>query len=154
MFYSKTTGGFYDLRIHGDNIPTDAVEITTAEHQALLKGQSAGKRIVAGPTGAPSLADPLPPTAEQQVAAYTAAVQRHLDAEARALGYDSIASAVTYADEPAVPKFQSEGQAFRAWRSLVWAHCYAVLDAVQAGNIPMPTADDLIGGLPALSMSQ
>ena len=27
MFYSKSTGGFYDTAIHGDNIPADAVEI-------------------------------------------------------------------------------------------------------------------------------
>jgi hypothetical protein len=60
MLYSKLTGGFYLPEIHGDTIPTDAVEITTEAHAALLDGQSQGKRIVAGPNGFPELADPPP----------------------------------------------------------------------------------------------
>lgn len=65
MFYSKTTGGFYDREIHGDNIPADAVEITVEQHQALIDGQSQGKRIVADEQGFPVLADPPAPTAEE-----------------------------------------------------------------------------------------
>ena len=79
------------------------------------------------------------------------AVQAHMDAAARALGYDDIKTACTYADEPAVPKFQTDGQAFRAWRSLVWSYCYAQLDAVTAGERTVPTVDVLIGELPKLS---
>lgn len=45
MFYSKSTGGFYDIEIHGDEIPEDAVNITAAEHAALFDAQSQGKRI-------------------------------------------------------------------------------------------------------------
>lgn len=62
MHYSKSTGGFYDAAIHGDNIPSDAVEITTEEHAALLDGQSQGQRIVADADGRPLLADPPAPT--------------------------------------------------------------------------------------------
>ena len=78
------------------------------------------------------------------------AVQNHLDAAARSAGYDDIKSAVTYADEPAVPKFQIEGQRFRAWRSLVWAACYAMLDDVLAGTRTVPTVDELLAELPVL----
>ncbi len=60
MFYSKSTSGFYDTAIHGDNIPADAVEITKAEHTALLAGQSEGKRIVPGAGGVPVLQEPPP----------------------------------------------------------------------------------------------
>ena len=63
MFYSKSTGGFYDRAIHSDNIPADAVEITEAEHAALIEGQSQGKRIVADGNGFPILVDPPKPTA-------------------------------------------------------------------------------------------
>ena len=77
------------------------------------------------------------------------AVHNHLDAAARSAGYDDIKSAVTYADEPAVPKFQAEGQRFRAWRSLVWAACYAMLDDVLAGTRTVPTVDELLAELPA-----
>ena len=65
MFYSATTGGFYTAEIHGDNIPSDAVEITAEEHQALIDGQSNGKRIVADLDGRPVLADPPAPTTEE-----------------------------------------------------------------------------------------
>jgi hypothetical protein len=81
---------------------------------------------------------------------YGAAVQAHLDAAAYAAGYDNIQTAVSYADEPAVAKFQTEGQAFRAWRSLVWAHCYAVLAEVQAATRSVPTEAELVAELPDL----
>ena len=57
MFYSPTTGGFYDRKIHGDAIPADAVEITRGEHAALLAGQSAGQHIEADEHGHPVLRD-------------------------------------------------------------------------------------------------
>ena len=62
MFYSKSTAGFYSHEIHGDNIPSDAVEISSAEHAALIDGQSNGKRIVADENGFPVLADPPAPS--------------------------------------------------------------------------------------------
>lgn len=153
MFYSKSTLGFYDAAIHGDNIPADAIEITAAEHTALLAAQAAGARIVPGEGGYPVAQTPPPPTADQIAAARVAAVQAHMDAAAAARGYDDIKTAVTYADEPAVPRFQAEGQAFRAWRSIVWAHCYQVLDDVQAGRRAIPSAADLIAELPALHIA-
>ena len=68
MHYSPSHNGFYDSAIHGDNIPADAVEITVEEHQALLEGQSQGKRIVADENGYPILQDPPHPTTEQLAA--------------------------------------------------------------------------------------
>lgn len=78
----------------------------------------------------------------------TRAVQDHMDETAGTYGYDSIYTAATYADEPAVPQFQREGRALRAWRSLVWAHCHQVLADVLAGNRAAPSAADLIAELP------
>ena len=150
MFYSKSTGGFYTREIHGDNIPDDAVEITEAEHAALIEGQSQGKRIVADESGRPILQDPPPPTPEQIMRRLQARVQLWLDEQARALGYDDIKSAVTYAEEPAVPQFQQEGQALRRLRSLAWARCYEILDAVQAGQRSIPTEAELLAEMEAL----
>lgn len=87
---------------------------------------------------------------EQIIESMLSAIQAHMDKAAQAYGYDDIKAAVTYADEPAVPKFQADGRAFRAWRSLVWAYAYGVLDEVQAGDREQPTADELLGELPAL----
>lgn len=61
MFYSKTTGGFYSTEIHGDNIPDDAVEITSEMHATLFEAQSKGKIIAADANGYPVLQD-VPPT--------------------------------------------------------------------------------------------
>lgn len=80
---------------------------------------------------------------------YQQEAQRHLDEKAKESGYDSIFTAVTYAEEPSVPAFQAEAQALRAWRSAVWAYAYQVLSDVEAGDIDLPTLEDFIGGMPA-----
>ena len=81
-----------------------------------------------------------------------AAAQRFMDAKAQEHGYDDIFTAVTYAEESTVAKFQAEGKAFRKWRSAVWAFCYAYLDEVTAGTKPVPTEAELIALLPTLSL--
>jgi hypothetical protein len=93
---------------------------------------------------------PTVPTVSPAVlqASLVSTVQSLMDTKAQGYGYDSVTTAVTYADEPAVPKFQSEGQAFRSWRSSVWAACYAYLAQVQAGTKAFPTAAELPGLLP------
>lgn len=57
MFYSKSTKGFYIVEIHGSDIPDDAVEITTAEHSALLDAQTNGKEITSDAQGRPIAVD-------------------------------------------------------------------------------------------------
>lgn len=150
MFAAKSTGWFYNPAEHVGTMPSDAVEIDDEYHQELVDGLSAGQVLSWRDDGYPFLAEPPPPTPVQITASLTAAVQAHMDTQARALNYDDIKTAVTYADEPAVPKFQAEGQAMRAWRSLCWAHCYAVLDEVTAGNRAIQTAPELIAELPEL----
>lgn len=68
FFYSPSTGGFYCPQIHGKAVPRDAVPVTAADHARLLDGQAAGCSIVAGPDGAPTLADAAPPTDEKRLA--------------------------------------------------------------------------------------
>lgn len=150
MFYSKSTNGFYTREIHGDNIPADAVEITEAEHAALIEGQSMGKRIVTDENGRPILQDPPPPTIEQIIAQYDAAVQQRLDDFAKTRNYSGIMSACTYATST-VPKFKAEGQYAVEARDATWAKCYEVLAAVEAGSRPMPTLDELLADLPVLA---
>jgi hypothetical protein len=98
-------------------------------------------------------APPAPPTPPAPtVADYIDAVQLHMDTAARSLGYDSIFSAVTYADEPSVPQFQTEGSALRAWRSIMWAQCYTIMAGVEAQTRTAPTISELIAELPAFSL--
>lgn len=84
--------------------------------------------------------------------AFELAIQGTLDEAARARGYDSIATAVSYAEEPAVARFQADGRAFRAWRSLVWQHAYAELARVKAGEREIPTQEQFLAELPALDI--
>lgn len=65
FFYSAATGGFYLVSVHGDNMPDDVVEVSSAEHAALMAGQVFGKVVIPGAGGKPVLADPPPPTLEE-----------------------------------------------------------------------------------------
>lgn len=87
---------------------------------------------------------------ERLTRTFELAIQGRLDEAARGRGYDSIATAVSYAEEPAVARFQEDGKAFRAWRSLVWAYAYQELDKVKAGKREIPTLDAFLAELPAL----
>lgn len=59
MYYSKTTGGFYDRNLHSD-LPGDAVEISPEVYTALLAGQSNGQVIMPGKDGKPVLTSKAP----------------------------------------------------------------------------------------------
>lgn len=60
VFFSKKTGGFYREDIHGESIPSDAIEISDEQYETLLQGQSDGKVIAVGTDGFPTLQDTLP----------------------------------------------------------------------------------------------
>ena len=97
-------------------------------------------------------AAPAELTLDQRKVLLVAAVDLHLDGQAQALGYSSIQTAVSYAEEEVVPKFQLEGRALRRWRSLVYAACYELLAAFEAGDIAEPTVSALIEELPKFEM--
>lgn len=79
----------------------------------------------------------------------TDAVQRHLDQQAQAHGYDGIQSAALRAALPSSP-FHLEGVAYGEWMDAVWSRCYAIQAEVAAGERPVPTAENLIAELPEL----
>ncbi len=87
-------------------------------------------------------------TPEQAKVRLARVVQNVLDTAAQAQDFDNIFTAVTYADEPAIARFQIMGAALRAWRSLVWAASYSVMDEVLVGSRPIPTEAELISELP------
>jgi len=96
--------------------------------------------------------DPVEEPVEAVIARYEGAVQDQLDSAAKARGYDSLFTAISYAEEPAVPRFQADGQAFRRWRSLVWDYAHTELNAVLAGEKPQPDLDTFLAGLPTLEL--
>jgi hypothetical protein len=133
-------------------IPAFATEIAPPEFNAetqFVTFNSALKswEIQTIPMQAPE-PEPMPPTPDQQIKSLTNAVQRHMDAEAQKLGYDSLLSAVSYLYSSNA-RFQAEAQAFSAWRDAVWTHCSELLAA--GGEIPTET--DLTAGLPVLTIA-
>ena len=112
-----------------------------------VNGEVVDKPIPPAPEPPPP---PVPyiPTAEEIKQQLINAVQAHLDSVAKAKGYDNILSAVTYAGDTIVPQFDLEGQAYKTWRTQVWAFCYAYLADVQAGTKAVPTSAELIALLP------
>lgn len=97
--------------------------------------------------------DEGPPEDLALLAAYcTRHVQAYLDGVAKSYGYDNISTAVTYAEESSVLKFQREGLAFREWRSLCWEHCYFLLELAKQGEPRPQTLEELINSLPLLNL--
>lgn len=92
-YYSAERRGFFTEEIHGDNLPADAVEITTEEWGQLLHEQSVnGKQIVPGPGGKPITVTQVvtPDMKRQLIEAQIDAIRRAPDtldlARAAALG--------------------------------------------------------------------
>lgn len=151
MYAYKIANGRYVAETIGANPEGDYLSDTQIDCTLYQPDETGAPVLIPLPEPEP---EPVVPTPEE-IAAQTKqqliwTVQNHLDTYTRQYGYDDIKSAVTYADEPAVPKFQSEGRTFRAWRSLVWAACYAILADVLAGTRPVPTVDELLAELPGL----
>jgi hypothetical protein len=88
-------------------------------------------------------------TAREKAAAV---VQAHLDATARAKGYDSALSCVSYIDST-VASYRTEATKMRDWRDAVWMRCYALMAEVQAGTRPIPNEEELVALLPPIQWS-
>ncbi|MDZ7595881.1 MAG: hypothetical protein U0932_14630 [Thiobacillus sp.] len=125
------------------------IPFTAAAHESV--GADLIARAIAGEFGSIAPAPPPPPpTPEQIVAALTRDVQAHLDATARTRNYDGILSLCSYAASTN-PTFSAEGLAGVAWRDAVWAACYAIMAAVQAGTRAVPTTAALLAELPPMA---
>lgn len=94
--------------------------------------------------------EPTPEKIQEQL---TAKVQQYLDTTAQKLGYDSCLSVCSYVDTGVV-KFDEEGEAFRKWRSAVWAKGYEIVDEVQAGTREIPTEEELFAELPTIELDR
>ena len=67
--YSPSTRGFYTSEIHGENVPSDVVEVSAEAYAALMAGQAQGKEIRPGDGGAPELVDAPDASPVDQIAA-------------------------------------------------------------------------------------
>ena len=87
--------------------------------------------------------------AEQRFKDIQNAVQNLLDSKAREKNYDNGFAIASYALSTN-DIFRSEAARFIAWRDAVWGKCYQILDAYKAGEIEMPSVENVIAVLPEL----
>ena len=81
------------------------------------------------------------PTMEEIKKQYSDKLGSIMNTKAQEYGYDSILTAVTYADS-AIDKFAKEGNAFKEWRDNVYATGYAYLAEIEAGKKAIPATDE------------
>lgn len=93
-------------------------------------------------------AEPAPDLA-QLIALYQSAIQRHIDATARARDYDNGVLAASYVAST-ITLWAAEAQAFVAWRDAVWVHSLALLADVMGGQEAPPAVADVVAGLPLM----
>lgn len=135
------------------------IEITAEQYDAALALliNPDDKRIISTDAGTFALVDPppepepepIPPTTDEIIASFQAAIQYHVDITAQQRGYDGGNSLAGYVVSTN-PAWAAEAQAFVAWRNAVWLHAYADLDKVTSGQRAVPTIDGFIAELPAM----
>lgn len=64
--YSAQEKGFYTEEIHGENMPSDVVDVSKEEHEYLMTGQAKGMVIEPNSNGHPVLVDPAQPSTEDK----------------------------------------------------------------------------------------
>ncbi|MGN6280539.1 hypothetical protein [Frateuria sp.] len=93
-------------------------------------------------------AEPPAPTLADAAAALSSAVQAWLDSTAQANGYDSLASCISYRDDP-VAQWAADARAAQAWRSAVWVAAFQwQQDALANPPATFPDAATVIATLP------
>ena len=102
-----------------------------------LKSKWSSQKI-AEPAAAPAAPEI---TFEEKRLTWKAATSAYANFVAVAYGFESINEAVSYANEPASPKFQMLGQALRAWRSILW-EAFDVLVAEVRGGLVKELANE------------
>lgn len=83
---------------------------------------------------------------DELLAMATRAIDSHVEAQARSMGYNGAAHLASYTAS-GVTAWQAEAAAFVAWRDDVWVAALAMLAAAQASGT-IPDISDVLGGLP------
>ena len=87
--------------------------------------------------------------ARETEALYTAAMNDLVTATAQEKGYNSAESVTTYMASK-IPGWAAEAKAFSDWRDDVWVYAVGVMNAVKAGERPLPDLEAFLAGAPAM----
>ena len=128
---------FFSPEIHGDTIPTDAVEITEEQWRELIENPGFRKWV----DGEVVAVDPPQPVAT--ITDYENAIQNLVDETAREKQFRDGVTLASYIGST-ISKWAAEAQAFVAWRDNVWSYAYGELAKVQAGQREQPTVEQFL----------
>lgn len=102
------------------------------------------ERVAAGTETLEPWSEPMPTAAD-----LTAAINEHVEAQARSMDYNSAAALAGYATST-IPAWAAQATAFIAWRDAVWLTAYELLEQhTQAGTVP--TEAEVLEALPEFS---
>lgn len=145
--YSKTTGSFYPIELKYSDLPVDIIDVAFEDFE---KAMNRPEDTVFWFDSNNNLVIIQKTVSRQEVINdMVANIQSYLDKKAQEFGYDNIYSAISYADEPSVPKFKQEGLAFRRWRSLVWLAAHEILNSLDEKE--SLSFEDVLRRLPNIS---
>ena len=151
--FSPSTKGFYTEGLNS-TYPKDAVVVTEDEVLQILTAFNSNKTISVI-NGVLSISQDSSVDIQSILEYFSNKLQNHLDNKAKEYGYDNIYTAISYAEEPSVLKFQLEGKAFRAWRSLFWLEANLIKSEIESGSRSIPSSvEELIIELPKLNLEQ
>jgi hypothetical protein len=80
----------------------------------------------------------------------SAMIMAHLEAVAKERQYQSALHCASYASSTN-EQWQQEARAFIKWRDDVWMYAYSELALIQAGDVPVPSVESFMEGLPGIS---
>ena len=124
------------IELDGACIPRDA---QNADYRRFQEWVSAGNQ----PTAAQA-------PVQARILAMQGVIQAHLDAAARAKGYDDIRSAALRAGYQG--PYHAEGLAFATWMDATWQRGYELLAQWQGGQLAEPTPQELLALMPTLEL--
>jgi hypothetical protein len=123
MRFSPSTQAFYPEDISYPNLPADVAVVTDTEWQAaVVRGPYDTLSIVNGAliitAGTVS-----PLTVAQVQAQLEVDTQNYIDSKAKAKGYDSANSCISYLNST-IAAWKADATAMNTWRDAVWSYCY------------------------------
>ena len=141
MYYRLNQDGsvldYSKSKYHDDCLFTDKALVESWDHNLYVEGS-----------------EPAPPADIRQAyisAKLSKVVQKRLDDAAVARGYDSCLAVCSYINS-GVRKFDTEGKAFRKWRSAVWDKFFDIMAELDDPSVATPSAEQVIKQLPDLSV--
>lgn len=148
MRFSPSTLGWYPEFINYQNLPSDVVTVSDSLYQSLRH-----KCIVVDSDGYPHEKPAQAITFQERAAYMLSRVDAHIDAAAKAKGYDN---RITFYMRSGVPEspYYEEGLAFALWMDTCYEKCIQIMGLVQSGEMDEPNETTLLGLLPILELPE